>query len=255
MIETAKSTGSQFLRLEENPHDTAESRLDPLSGDWTIFAPNRNQRPDDFKVTHEVTSQPGSCPFCQGHESDTPAPVWVGRIDEDEAQIHTLTAAESNSAAASGHTAIASDPQANDCDDWSVRVVPNKYPAVTAVTAYEDRGRTADREPDIFQSRSLGGGHEVIIESPQHIESLSELDHAAAALVFKAYQDRIRYWRENPKIQYISIFKNVGGAAAPHNGTATASLSRSTGAQNSSPTSSIGCATTRPNRGVACNVI
>ena len=114
MIETAKSAGSPFLLWEKNAQDTAESRLDPITGDWTIFAPHRNQRPDDFKVTRrEVTSKPGSCPFCQGRESDTPAPVWVGCIDEDEARIQTPVAATSR------------------IDEWSVRVVPNKYPAVT----------------------------------------------------------------------------------------------------------------------------
>jgi UDPglucose--hexose-1-phosphate uridylyltransferase len=193
MIETSKSAGSPFLLWEEKAQGTAESSLDPLSGDWTIFAPNRNQRPDDFKVTREVTSKPGGCPFCQGHESDTPAPVWVGRIDEDEARIQTPVAAT------------------HDIDQWSVRVVPNKFPAVTT-TPCKNRGG-GEREPDIFQSRPIGGGHEVIIESPQHVESFSELDHAEAALVFKAYQDRIRYWYTKPGIRYISIFKNVGRAA------------------------------------------
>lgn len=193
MIETAKSAGSPFLLWEKHAQDTAESRLDPITGDWTIFAPHRSQRPDDFKVTREVTSKPGSCPFCQGRESDTPAPVWVGCIDEDEARIQTPVAATS------------------DIDEWSVRVVPNKYPAVTAA-ASKNRS-SGEREPDIFQSRPIGGGHEVIIESPHHVESLSQLDHAEAALVFKAYQDRVRYWSARPGIRYISIFKNVGRAA------------------------------------------
>ena len=200
MIGTAKSVASKSQELGHHAVDTAESRLDPISGDWTIFAPKRNQRPEEFKVTHEVTAKSGSCPFCHGHESETPAPVWIGRIEEDEQQVECCAG---------------SDLESSDLEsqEWSVRVVPNKFPAVTSSPSAKPLAPVAGREADIFQSRPIGGGHEVIIESPHHVESLSELDPAEAGLVFRAYQDRIRFWREKSNIRYISVFKNVGGEA------------------------------------------
>ena len=183
MIETAHLPSQTFPQL--GSHTKAESRRDPITGDWTIFAPYRDQRPEEFKVTDTVNSSQTTCPFCLGHEAETPDPVWVGQID----------------AAGSAKTS-------QQGSDWSVRVVPNKYPAVSPNTD----SVTADRD-GLFQRQPIGGGHEVIIESPNHIQSLTELDLSDVGLVFKAYQDRIRHWRGVPGIEYISVFKNVGGQA------------------------------------------
>jgi UDPglucose--hexose-1-phosphate uridylyltransferase len=53
----------------------------------------------------------------------------------------------------------------------------------------------------------------VIIESRNHVQSLSELDLAELLLVFQAYRDRMQYWRGMPRVAYISAFKNVGARA------------------------------------------
>lgn len=192
MIEAARSV-KLHTSPDPNVNNTAESRLDPITGEWTIFAPERDRRPDDFKVTRTVTSESAGCPFCLGHEASTPPAVWIGRLDDE------------------------TDGKSCDCksgnDDWSVRVVPNKFPAVTPIAARANESVGFERESEFFHSRPLGGGHEVIIESPHHIESLSQLDFAEAALVFKAYQERIRHWRDQPGVRYISVFKNVGGEA------------------------------------------
>lgn len=196
MIETARSAALPSLPPGKCAAGTAESRLDPITGEWTIFAPDRNQRPEEFKVTHKVTADSTNCPFCQGHESETPPPVWIGRIENDEPLVDT-------------------GERDMEAEDWSVRVVPNKFPAVTSNgNGRGDNGsRAADRECELFQCHTIAGGHEVIIESPNHIESITKLDPADVCLVFKAYQDRIRYWSSQPQIRYISVFKNVGGEA------------------------------------------
>lgn len=194
MIETARSATSPSAPAEAAGAGVAETRLDPITGQWTVFAPHRDQRPDEFQVTRQVSSRTETCPFCRGHETDTPQPVWIGRVDEDDVQIETT-----------GLDRCADF-------DWSVRVVPNKFPAVAAA-AQPPLVSHPQRDHDLFRSRPLCGGHEVIIESPEHVESLCDLDLAEAALVFRAYQDRIRFWRRNPHIRYISVFKNVGGEA------------------------------------------
>ncbi|MCO6457624.1 MAG: DUF4921 family protein [Pirellulaceae bacterium] len=77
-------------------------RQDPLSGRWVLIAEQRAARPQGFVVTSQT--RPGTlCPFCRGHEAETP-------------------------------TSLASYPAAEESPgqvpDWLVRVVPNKYPAV-----------------------------------------------------------------------------------------------------------------------------
>jgi UDPglucose--hexose-1-phosphate uridylyltransferase len=73
-------------------------------------------------------------------------------------------------------------------------------------------GRVAPRS-DLFPAYPLHGGHEVIVETPHHVESLTQLppDHAAA--VFHAYAERMKFWFEVPGIEYVVTFKNMGAAA------------------------------------------
>ena len=53
--------------------------------------------------------------------------------------------------------------------NWSVRVVPNKFPALQ-IEGYLHREGVG-----IFDKMSGIGAHEVIIESPEHTESLATL--------------------------------------------------------------------------------
>jgi UDPglucose--hexose-1-phosphate uridylyltransferase len=71
-------------------------RYDVTTNDWVIFAPSRTIRPDEFAVTatSETTSS-SRCPFCPGHEEMTPPEIAAFR----------------------------------EGDGWTVRVVPNKFPA------------------------------------------------------------------------------------------------------------------------------
>ena len=185
-------------RTMESIDSSAESRFDPISGDWTIFAPHRGLRPDEFAGKPPAPSL-GKCPFCRGHEAETPDPVWVGCITDHTPRIQT-------------------DPKPTNTDDWSVRVVPNKFPAVTPLGSTSDkvankRVRVSENNHELFTKSVISGGHEVIIESADHHSSITEIDLANVSLALRAYQDRLHYWRNVPGIQYISIFKNVGGDA------------------------------------------
>ncbi|TWU44083.1 Galactose-1-phosphate uridylyltransferase [Novipirellula aureliae] len=200
----------------------AESRLDPISGEWTIFATNRGSRPDQFGSAKSVAAREDvECPFCTGNEHTTPPASWAARIDSRD-QFHVF-----------------GDPSDVDALDWNARVVPNKYPVVarradelrnhSSTHGMADCRQAGNRPPpasanakseaktkrsaSLFQSRQLTGGHEVIIESPNHVQSISELDLSETRLMLYAYQQRLRYWRNQPGVKYISLFKNVGGDA------------------------------------------
>ena len=76
----------------------SEFRQDPLSRRWVIIGGERGGRPNEF-VEAATRAKDISCPFCAGHEAETPP-------------------------------AIASY-SSNGKGKWLVRVVPNKFPAVT----------------------------------------------------------------------------------------------------------------------------
>ena len=58
----------------------SEFRRDPVSDHWVIVAPNRALRPEQF-APHAGGRAPRRCPFCRGHEADTPNAVAIyGRV-------------------------------------------------------------------------------------------------------------------------------------------------------------------------------
>ena len=212
MLETAKpntKTGKPELSRTE----PSESRLDPISGNWTVFAPHRGRRPEEFFQNRDRVKKRIECPFCPGNEGTTPPAVWVGRVSDDDQGLDVLTPSNLGESSGFGVSGSSIDCSA---EDWSVRVVPNKFPAVDPPTG-SDRDtpghQTSNRDTNLFESIPLTGGHEVVIESRQHVQSFSELDISEAQLVFRAYRDRLLYWRSVPEIAYISTFKNVGGQA------------------------------------------
>lgn len=155
-------------------------RTDPITGQQVLIAEDRAGRPNDF-VAHESArgnqNSQSECPFCAGHESLTPDPLL-------------------ETAGASG--------------EWQVRVVPNKFPAVSL-------GQQKFAQPKIsalgMLPRSPDGAHEVFIESPQHVQDITELSIAELTLVLQAYRERLRFWSTDERIQHATIFKNVGIAA------------------------------------------
>lgn len=191
---------------------SSEIRHDWLSDRWVIFAPQRNERPNDFaEYRPRIVVDASDCPFCLGHEGDTPQSVAIYPCPQG-------TSTESS--------------------DWQVRVVPNKFPAVNGAVALRwhpvgnelsslvlaksasksQIGASAGNERehgtiDLYGRRHVTGGHEVIIESPRHLQSISQLDPLGVELVFRAYRDRLRYWRTCSDIAYAVLFKNVGSEA------------------------------------------
>lgn len=156
----------------------SEFRKDPLSDHWVIIAPNRAERPEQFEIGSSKRTL-GRCPFCRGHEEDTP---------------------EQTAAYDAAGRLIERGP-------WQIRVIPNKYPAV------ENVRESRPTRHDFFETRHGVGVHEVIIECPDHVTAFGKLDDQQAALVFRAYRDRMAHWRGDPRLAYAQIFKNSGAAA------------------------------------------
>jgi UDPglucose--hexose-1-phosphate uridylyltransferase len=161
----------------------SEIRQDLLSRRWVIIGGERAGRPNEFL---EAATRPRDlfCPFCAGHEAETPPAVA---------------------------TYGASGPA-----PWLVRVVPNKFPALTMEGS--SVGGTLPVPSPVNGTRSVPttygiGRHEVIIESPEHVSTLSELNDEEVETVFTAYRDRLLQLSADGAYRYVQIFKNVGPAA------------------------------------------
>ena len=156
-----------------------EYRQNPLTRQWVILSSERQSRPSEF-LDQPARRDEGSCPFCLGNEHETPAAL-------------------ATYVAPGGQT-------------WSVRVVPNKYPAVMPLSR-NGQEQAACADDCLFRSAPSLGQHEVIIESPRHVASVTNLSVAESKLLFQAYRDRLAAHRATGNLRYVQIFKNVGALA------------------------------------------
>ena len=58
----------------------SHTRHDVLRNMWTIFATGRQERPDDFDEAGVTKKQNLNCAFCSGNETQTPSPIWTGKV-------------------------------------------------------------------------------------------------------------------------------------------------------------------------------
>ncbi len=154
-------------------------RQDPTTKEWVIFATERTKRPDDFVMERshlKKRTRDLGCPFCPGNEASTPPAL--------------LTLPGENS------------------PEWSVRVVPNKFAALVP-----GKGNEQFRVGRIYRETEGIGAHEVIIETPDHGQTLALMAEERVLDVLTAYKQRYQSLREDPFIRLILIFRNFGESA------------------------------------------
>ena len=140
-----------------------------------ILAPERSGRPSGMR-RHPRADLPffePACPFCPGNEHMTPPEI--ARVPNEE--------------------------------QWRHRVVPNRFPALSAESDGEVNGNGRVRE--------MGGlgAHEVVIESPVHDERLDEMDVDRIGSLLRLWRDRTRSLSQEPWVRAVMIFKNFGDRA------------------------------------------
>jgi UDPglucose--hexose-1-phosphate uridylyltransferase len=157
-----------------------ELRRDPIVGRWVIISTGRGGRPHDFFQNQPIRSlSTALCPFCPGQERLTPKEILAYR----------------------------QQPGEPNSPNWTVRVVPNKFPALQVEG---DMGREG---VGLYDRMNGVGAHEVIIETPLHKEALANLPIKRIEDVLWAYRDRIIDLRKDMRFRYILIFKNHGATA------------------------------------------
>jgi UDPglucose--hexose-1-phosphate uridylyltransferase len=158
----------------------SELRRDPVVGRWVIISTERAGRPRDFLEIHPARHPSADiCPFCPGQERLTPSEVLAYR----------------------------SPPGEPNSSNWTVRVVPNKFPALQVEG---DLGREG---VGIYDRMNGIGAHEVVIETNDHKQSLADLPPTRIEDVLWAYRDRIVDLKGDSRFRYILVFKNHGAAA------------------------------------------
>ncbi len=148
-----------------------------FTDDWTIHAAERSRRPNAFDTNpSSPVSSASHCPFCAGHEGQTPPEV----------------------------------SRREDPSGWTVRVVPNLYPAVDSAASPFD--------PSATESEAVGQ-HEVIIESPRHETQFEDLRDEAVRDVIATWTERSRILSDERRWQATILFRNHGrhaGESIPH---------------------------------------
>jgi UDPglucose--hexose-1-phosphate uridylyltransferase len=155
-----------------------ELRKDPIIDRWVIISTERGKRPVFF-VEEASPSRAGMCPLCPGNESMTPPEVY----------------------------AIRAGSAFPNSSNWTLRVVPNKFPALRIEGALNKEG------VGLYDRMNGIGAHEVIVETPVHGETLADMDVRAIQGVFIAYKDRIVDLTRDRRFKYIMVFKNQGSIA------------------------------------------
>jgi len=156
-----------------------ELRKDPVTSRWVIIATDRAKRPTDF-VREKVTIHgSGFCPFCPGNEAKTPPEIMAYRPD------------------GSGRNQ----------PGWTLRVVPNKFPALGIEGTLNRQGE------GLYDKMNGIGAHEVMIETTDHQLTLATMPIRRVEDVVWSYRDRILDLKKDRRFRYILIFKNHGAAA------------------------------------------
>jgi len=162
-----------------------ELRKDPITGRWVIISTDRSKRPSDFLRESAVQKGAPYCPFCPGNESKTPSEILAYRPNHGP----------------------------RDSAGWTLRVVPNKFP----VLGIEGN---LDRQADgMFDKMNGIGAHEVVIETPNHAETLVTMPPKNVEELLWAFRDRILDLKQDRRFKYILVFKNHGeiaGASLEH---------------------------------------
>lgn len=149
-----------------------------ITKDWVIFATERAKRPHEFAraaadIPPVLPVYKSTCPFCKGNEN--PSEAEYLRIEDEHG--------------------------------WRVRIIPNKYPALSIT------GDRIRHNEGIHRSITGVGYHEVLIEHPDHNATITLMEIKDIIHILNAYRQRYNTIYLDNRIESIIIFKNHGESA------------------------------------------
>jgi galactose-1-phosphate uridylyltransferase, family 1 len=157
-----------------------EFRRDPIIGRWVIIDPSRSFNKILHSETEAYPKDNSQCPFCSGNESMTRPEIM----------------------------ALSAVPHRHpNTEGWKVRVIPNNKPVL------EIEGTLKRRGEGMYDKMDGIGAHEIIIETPEHFQTMLEKPEKQYEDVFFSVIDRIKDLRNDNRLEYILAFKNYGISA------------------------------------------
>ncbi|NCP63506.1 MAG: UDP-glucose--hexose-1-phosphate uridylyltransferase [Paraglaciecola sp.] len=155
-------------------------RKNPLSGDWVLVSPHRNNRPwlgaTEAVSEHQLPAHDPSCPLCPRNVRAN------GEANPDYATTHVFT---------------------------------NDFGALTPATSEHSADYAAPSS--LFTAEQANGECRVICFSPQHNLTLPELSHSALVAVVNTWQQH--YVELAAQYRCVQVFENKGaimGCSQPH---------------------------------------
>jgi UDPglucose--hexose-1-phosphate uridylyltransferase len=163
-----------------------EVRVDPLSGLKSIVTPERATRPGGGLSAEPCPPiDPETDPFREGHEAQTPPEVYAVRPNGGEP----------------------------DTPGWTVRVVPNLYPALDP----ESVAPAPFAKKDLFSASPARGSHEVVINAPDPVPSLADLDVEQVKAAVEVWRERMRAHAVDAAYVHVIVNeRREAGASLPH---------------------------------------
>jgi UDPglucose--hexose-1-phosphate uridylyltransferase len=175
-----------------------EIRIDPLSGHRTIVAGERSRRPGGepgrwLRERPPDPIDPGSDPFAEGNEDRTPPEL----------------------------EALRPGGGPPDSPGWTVRVIPNLFPALTpadgaSADAEEPQEPGREARTELLWAVPATGSHEVIVNGPQPVLSLADLPLAQVTAAVESWRARMRVHAASACVQLIVNERPEAGASLPH---------------------------------------
>lgn len=177
-----------------------ELRIDPLSGAKTILAGERSRRPGGAPGLSPQQRTPEALdperdPLAEGNEQRTPPEIYALRP----------------------HGGPPNSP------GWRVRVVSNLFPALGARAEADPRPHDGSEQggagrgaPELFCSLPATGAHEVIVNAPEPVLSLSELPPEQVRVAVHTWRERMRAHAASACVQLIVNERREAGASLPH---------------------------------------
>jgi len=167
-----------------------ELRVDPLSGARTIVAGERSRRPGgEPRCPPAPPIDAAGDPFAEGNEARTPPELYAVRPGGGEP----------------------------DGPGWTVRVVPNLYPALAPPGSGPPP--PGEARPELFCASPAEGAHEVIVNGPQPVQSLAELPAPQLRAAMEVWRARMGTHARGGTAEYVQLIVNErreGGASLEH---------------------------------------
>jgi UDPglucose--hexose-1-phosphate uridylyltransferase len=189
-LQKFRNNNLHFFSTTTTTSSDSTLRRNVLTGNWTVFASGRTNRPKQTASSTKSCqgdhpSHLATCPFCVGNEDKTPPELL--RVS-------------------------------NDTGGWSLRVIPNAFPAVQKPNqSWKNKWESGEKEffnSTINEEREAIGFHEVVVETPVHNLVLATQSKEYFMRILNAWRERgQKLYESEPSLESILYFKNNGSVA------------------------------------------